>query len=167
MSGVMAWSLTVGMAIWVALIIIGYVLVVVEMFIPGFGVFGVSGLCCLIVGILFASQGSFQRGALITLAVAALLALALFISMRLAKGRLQKSKLILKQTSTTPTSLQTDLNRYVGKKGVARTTLRPAGVAEIEGQRVDVVTEGEFIRENSDIEVTRVEENSVFVRAIH
>ena len=164
MTELLTWASSVGMAIWIALIIIGYCLVVVEMFIPGFGVPGISGLCCLIVGIFFASGGSFQRGALLTLIVAALCGLALFISMRLAQGRLQKSRLVLNETSSSPTSLQTDLNRYVGKSGVAQTPLRPAGVAEIEGQRVDVLTDGEFLESGRSVVVTRVEGNSVFVR---
>ena len=46
---VAAW----GTAPWIALVIIGYALVVVEMYIPGFGLPGISGLFCLVIGIFF------------------------------------------------------------------------------------------------------------------
>jgi membrane-bound serine protease (ClpP class) len=40
-----------------------------------------------------------------------------------------------------------------GAVGVAITDLRPAGVAEIAGRRVDVVTEGEYLRAGDPVEV--------------
>jgi membrane-bound serine protease (ClpP class) len=40
-----------------------------------------------------------------------------------------------------------------GATGVALTDLRPAGVAEIAGRRVDVVTEGEYLRAGDAVEV--------------
>jgi membrane-bound serine protease (ClpP class) len=42
--------------------------------------------------------------------------------------------------------------------------LRPAGVADIDGSRVDVVSDGEFIETGAAIEVTRVDGNRVVVR---
>lgn len=49
--------------------------------------------------------------------------------------------------------VQTDLE---GKIGVAQSTLRPAGVARIDDQFVDVVTEGDFIEAGTPIVVVRV-----------
>jgi membrane-bound serine protease (ClpP class) len=40
-----------------------------------------------------------------------------------------------------------------GARGVALTDLRPAGLAEIAGRRVDVVTEGEYLRVGDPVEV--------------
>ena len=40
-----------------------------------------------------------------------------------------------------------------GSTGVALTDLRPSGIATIDGERVDVVTEGEHISEGEPIEV--------------
>jgi membrane-bound serine protease (ClpP class) len=44
-----------------------------------------------------------------------------------------------------------------GTPGTARSDLRPSGVAEIDGQRVDVVTDGEYLRAGEEIEVVRDE----------
>jgi membrane-bound serine protease (ClpP class) len=54
--------------------------------------------------------------------------------------------------------------RQFGRTGTALSPLRPAGVADIDGVRVDVVSEGDFIEAGAAIEVTRVEGNRVVVR---
>jgi membrane-bound serine protease (ClpP class) len=47
---------------------------------------------------------------------------------------------------------------------VAATTLRPAGIARIEGARLDVVTDGEYVEAGEPVEVTRVDGNRIVVR---
>ncbi len=54
----------------------------------------------------------------------------------------------------------------VGSIGKARTILRPAGKADIEGLLVDVVTDGEFIDPGAPIRVLRVEGEKVVVGAV-
>lgn len=53
---------------------------------------------------------------------------------------------------------------YLGKSGVAITPLRPTGVAEIDGERIEVVTEGEFIAAGSRIRVVAMDRRRYFVR---
>ncbi|MCL4697026.1 MAG: hypothetical protein KJ023_08250, partial [Burkholderiaceae bacterium] len=43
----------------------------------------------------------------------------------------------------------------------------PAGVADLDGERVDVVSDGEFIEAGEAIEVTRVDGNRIVVRRPH
>ncbi len=54
--------------------------------------------------------------------------------------------------------------RFLGKNGLAATVLRPAGSALINGEKVDVVTEGEFIESGTPVEVVRIEGVRVVVR---
>ncbi len=56
--------------------------------------------------------------------------------------------------------------RWLGKKGRASSALRPAGIAQIEGERVDVVSDGELIDAGQSVEVTRVDGNRIVVRRI-
>jgi membrane-bound serine protease (ClpP class) len=56
--------------------------------------------------------------------------------------------------------------RWLGKRGRASSPLRPAGIAEIDGERVDVVSDGELIDAGQVIEVVRVDGNRVVVRRI-
>jgi membrane-bound serine protease (ClpP class) len=52
----------------------------------------------------------------------------------------------------------------LGKSGRAVSPLRTAGIAEIEGERVDVVSDGEFIEPGAPIVVTRIDGNRIVVR---
>ncbi|MEG3070416.1 MAG: NfeD family protein [Candidatus Syntrophopropionicum ammoniitolerans] len=54
----------------------------------------------------------------------------------------------------------------MGKEGTAFTPLRPAGTAEVAGQRLDVVTEGEFIHSGMQIRVIKVENIRIVVKEI-
>jgi membrane-bound serine protease (ClpP class) len=54
----------------------------------------------------------------------------------------------------------------LGRTGIASSYLRPAGVATIDGQRIDVLTEGEFVTAGTEIRVTRVEGARIFVRPV-
>lgn len=151
--------------IWIVLLIAGFFLVVVEMYVPGFGLPGISGLACLAVSIFFLADGSVVAGLIMMLVVAALLSVALYISIRSAsKGRMDKSAFVLSEVSVSEDTGD-DLDYYVGKAGTAKTILRPAGVGEFEGVRLNVLSDGEFIAEGTDIVVTRVEGNRIFVRA--
>jgi len=57
-----------------------------------------------------------------------------------------------------------DEQDLIGKEGVALSFLRPTGVAQIEGKRVNVVTEGEFIEKNTRIRVYDLKDNYLVVR---
>jgi membrane-bound serine protease (ClpP class) len=60
---------------------------------------------------------------------------------------------------------ETDL-AWFGKRGTAASSLRPAGIAEIEGERVDVVSDGEFIEPGEPITVVRIDGNRIVVRRL-
>jgi membrane-bound serine protease (ClpP class) len=53
---------------------------------------------------------------------------------------------------------------WLGRTGTAVSQLRPAGIAEIAGTRLDVVSDGAFIEALTAIEVTRVDGNRIVVR---
>jgi membrane-bound serine protease (ClpP class) len=59
-----------------------------------------------------------------------------------------------------------DFRSLKGRSGVATSYLRPAGVASIDGRRVDVLTEGDFVPAGSPIRVNRVEGARIFVSPI-
>lgn len=61
------------------------------------------------------------------------------------------------------TSQAADLADYLHKSGKALTALRPAGMAEIEGRRLDVVSRGEFIEKGARLAVITVTGNQIIV----
>ncbi len=146
----------------------GFALVVVEMFIPGFGLPGISGIILLVVGVVLKAR-SWLEGLIIAAVIILLLCVALSIALRSAsRGRLSRSSLILSDVSAGDTSEVSDgdLKFFIGKSGRTTCALRPAGIAEFDGVRLNVVSDGEFISENTPVRVTHVEGNRIVVRPI-
>lgn len=57
--------------------------------------------------------------------------------------------------------------RFMGKSGKTSTDLRPSGMANIDGEKIDVVSRGEYIDKGSEIVVIEVSGNQVIVRLIN
>ena len=152
----------------------GVILLALELLvIPGFGVAGALGIVALLAALVLSLTGpgdtaSYILGAAgrvvfsLLFALLASLALLRFLP-RLPFGR----RLVLERglsadqgyASAPPEDMQ-----WLGKTGRTATPLHPAGIAEIEGHRVDVVSEGELIEPGQFIEVTRVDGNRIVVR---
>jgi len=144
------------------LLVLGFVLVLVEMHIPGFGVPGILGVLSLVAGVMLFARSA-TEALVITIIIVALLCIALSLVIRSAtKGRLARSKLVLREVSV-PTLSDNDLIYFVGRTGEARTTLRPSGIAEFDGVRLNVVSDGEWIENGTKIRVERVEGNRIVV----
>lgn len=154
--------------IWVplVLIVIGIVLVVLEMFVPGFGAPGILGSVCLIAGILIKAQSAME-GILLTLVFLSILGGIFILVLRSAThGALYNSPLILRAAATKDDgfSAAEDMQVFLGKEGETLTVLRPAGTAEFDGIRLDVVSEGDFIPKGMRVRVSEVEGRRIVVR---
>lgn len=146
----------------VILLVVGFVLLVIEMYVPGFGAFGISG-CVLLIGGIIAARPTPLQALIMVVIILALLCIVLSVSIHSAsKGRLSKSKLVLNDVSIEHAEAE-DLAYFVDKKGVAVTVLRPAGMAEFDGVKLNVVSDGEFIPEGERVRVSRVEGNRIVV----
>ncbi len=148
-------------------LIVGFILLVIELFLPGIGVAGVSGVLALIAVVVMQLGWGNPRVALYVIAIALLIIILglIWIIRSFQKGRLSKSFLVLKDSSdgTSVPEVASAKADLVGKSGVAVTTLRPAGIAEIEGRRVDVTTAGEFIAKGSPVTVVKAEGMHILV----
>ena len=148
----------------VILFILGFLLVIVEMFNPGFGVPGALGIVFLIVGVIVTAE-TVEQGILMGVVILAILAVMLTIVLYSAsKGRLSK-KLILKDATDRQSGFSgtEDMKYLLGKSGKTVTPLRPAGCADLDGVRLDVVTRGEFIEKDVPVTVVEVEGNRIVV----
>lgn len=147
-------------------LVVGFVLLVVEMYIPGFGVCGITGTVLLVVGVALYAKSPLEA-LVLTLILVALLCIALSISIHsISKGRLAKSKLVLNDVSVQSELGEQDLKYFVGREGVVKTVLRPAGMGEFDGVRVNIVSDGEFIKEGARVRIDRVEGNRIVVSEV-
>ena len=144
---------------------IGLFLLVVEMFHPGFGVPGITGLVLLILGIIATARTMMDVLVLLVVIIAILGIMLSFVLSSATKGRLSK-KLILKETATREAGFigTEDLSYFLDKQGTTLTVLRPAGTADFDGVKLDVVSDGEFILKGRQVKVTKVEGRRIVVK---
>ena len=137
-------------------------LLALELFlVPGFSVPGIGGLLLIGYGIFRASLEYGFTGASIAFA-GGVGATILFIRIALHSRAIRVFGLEYSQQRPTENKFRTELP---GKTGHAITTLRPAGTAMIDGVRVDVVTDGEFLPADTKVTVLAVEGMRVVVAA--
>ena len=161
----------------IILVLAGIVLILVEVFvIPGFGIFGVLGGLALVGGIVLAQVGAYptgadfaQAGTVLTVSTL-LVGVAAWLILRSIPGswRLKRSGVLLPETTDrdegyTSADVRSDLE---GAVGVAITALRPAGVGLFQDERMDVVSESEWIEEGTRIRIISAEGYRHLVRAV-
>ena len=150
------------------IMIIGFVvgsgLIILEAFIPGFGVAGIAGVVLEIVALRCCWTLHGTVPALLALVgVLLLIGVAVFLSYRSAmNGRLSRSHLVLKDTETAAADSKQDL--WIGKEGTAVTALRPAGQIEIGGTRLNAASTGDFIKKGTPVLVTGTEGDHYVIR---
>ena len=152
----------------IVLFVLGIVFCAIEMFVPGFGFFGISGIAMIVVGIIVRMVCG---GDLYMLLYMILIALALFvltfwvISHAITKGRLSKTALFHVESAvpTGNTEGTKDFSYLVGKSGVALTSLRPVGKAKFQNETLDVIARDGFIAENAKLTVVETEGSRVVV----
>ena len=146
----------------------GILMFIVEMFTPGFGVAGGLGIASFAAIIVMQFLANSVTAALIVTAVLVLL-LAIIVVLFIRsfqKGAISRSKLInttAVEGDSSPVIKEKGMS-LVGKTGTAITALRPAGIAEIDGVRMNVSTYGNFIEPGTEVVVAAVEGLNVFVR---
>ncbi|MEX2205627.1 MAG: NfeD family protein [Myxococcota bacterium] len=166
----------VRLAGWEELLLVGFgiVLLAFEVFVtPGFGIAGVLGIGALLggLGLSLVGTGATWRvmvEALGQVAVSLLLAIGVALAVLRVLPRLPFGRRLVLETGLSAVagyeSAPEGDRRWLGKRGVAASPLRPAGIAHLDGERVDVVSDGELIEAEEPIEVIRVDGNRIVVR---
>jgi membrane-bound serine protease (ClpP class) len=158
----------------VLLVTAGVVLLAIEIFvIPGFGVVGALGIAMMLGGLVLSlvgahdSMSSVVDAALrVSLSLGAAIVASLVMLRFLPQTRLGRRLVLdtgLAASEGYASAPESD-SHWLGRVGVASTPLHPAGIAEIDGNRVDVVSMGEPVDAGESIEVVRVDGNRIVVR---
>ena len=158
-----------GLTGWVevALFFAGMLLVGIELMVPGFGIFGVSGILCISASIFFVLGGDAQAVKWMAFSVGLSLLLFLLLLRYLPKSNLW-GRFVLKNVEGRQEGFRSgrDHQALLGRIGVVVTKLRPAGVIAIDEVKYDVVSEAEFIEQGTPVQVVGVEGVRIVVRSI-
>jgi len=150
-------------ALIIAFAVGGIVLILAEVFLPG-GIIGGIGFICIGFSIYF----SYREYDVPGLAISAVLLitagiLAWLLALRLLPKTSMGNDLFLNKTQKGYDTRKEGIVGLVGKNGTAISGLRPTGKVEIEGQKHDAVTEGEFIAQGENVLVVGVRSNQLIV----
>lgn len=150
----------------VGLAVIGILGILLELHVlPGHGVSGIVGVLALITAIVLAFGVPHFYVAAQALAVAIVLSvIGFWIAAKLFPQNAFMRRIAFTGVQGKDYVAAPDRTCLIGHAGIATSFLRPAGVAAIDGKRVDVLTEGDFVAAGSPVVVTRVEGARIFVR---
>ncbi len=149
------------MALILTLLILGAALLFLETLLPGM-IAGIAGGLCLLAAVIFGYQDfGFQTGSLILAGVLVGLLIGAWAWLTYFPGSRVAGRFISRGAVG---ELGVDRPELLNGTGTALTQLRPSGAALINGQRVDVVTEGGLIERGTAIRVVATEGSRIVVR---
>lgn len=161
----------------ILMFVAGIILIAVEIFvIPGFGLPGIAGIILVFASIFLSLLGgdpfiTFETisVAIIQLTIALIAAIVLvFILAKFLPKTSAFSRLVLAESEKADQGYVSypSETSLLGKTGKSLTVLRPAGIAEIEGKKYDVIADNEYIEPGKVIKVIRVEGIKVVVSEV-
>lgn len=150
----------------ILIILVGLGLIILEVYlIPGFNVVGVVGFLVILFGVGYSYNEMGAMGGTAFLMGSMLLTGGAFVLMWksgawdrfiLATNLRSDERLIARESA--------DRAQYLGRIGTAITPLRPTGIVEIDGRRIEVMTEGEYIAAGSLVTIVAMDRRRYFVR---
>lgn len=151
----------------VVLFVIGLILLVSELFIPSFGILGILGTAAIVAGI---TMGAHDTGdALRTLGFSVMIALVIIAAfVYIFRKRGVWNRFILRDALTAEQGFVPNDPResWIGREGVTQSELRPSGIADIEGERLDVITSGEFVERGRHVRIVEVDGTRIVVQEV-
>lgn len=142
----------------------GLLLLVLEFFIPSFGILGILGAGSLIYAVIQAARDT--SNALLSLGIAFVAAaIVVGIVAYIFRKRGVWNRFILSEQLTSDESYMANLQReqLIGLEGTSLTPLRPSGTVLIEGRHIDVVTQGGYIERDRHVKIVRIDGSRIIV----
>lgn len=150
--------------------LLGIGFLILEAFMPGFGAPGITGVVLEVITLVLTWNAHGPMATLgLLLIVLATLAIAISTSLRsLSSGKLRNSKIVLNSAESTEAGYRTseELEVFMGREGTTSTVLRPTGIADFDGVRLNVSSEGDFIQSGTKVRIISVEGHKILVRPL-
>lgn len=149
----------------IILLITGLIFCIIELIVPGFGIFGILGLILILISwaltIIF-----IPFGLLIVLIEVILGCYIFYLIINYIKRKQIFGKIVLYDIIKNKKEIA-NLDEFVGREGITTTALRPFGNAQFNSIILEVVSENGYINNNTKIKCTRVIENKLYVKQIN
>lgn len=158
-------SIIVNQYIFMFVLILGILAMILEVFIPSFGLVGITGLYLIFNAIVAINQiqnpYTYIFLSIIIGLILGVIIIKLFMSRRSSSKLVLNTKLVV---NTVDDKTHTRELVIVGLEGIVVKPLRPSGLALINGDNYDVISYGEFIAKGDIIVVDKIEGNKIYCR---
>lgn len=149
----------------IILFVLGLALLILELFIPG-GIAGTVGFISIVSSLFMVSDNNTHMA--ISILIALVVSLSVSILMVKVFGKQMKflKRMILTDSTSSEDGYVSNVSRLdlIGRTGKTVTALRPSGIAVIDDERLDVVTEGSFVDPDCPVKVVKTEGSRIVVR---
>ncbi len=150
----------------ILLLIVGLASLIIELLMPGFGVFGITGVILMILswGITIFK---YTFGIGIVLIELVVITLGLYLLIKRLKHMQIYGKFILSDVVEKDKKDIGNMEEFIGREGICKTDLRPFGNAEFNGVVFEVLSDDGYIKKNSLIKIIKFEDNKLYVRLVN
>lgn len=151
------------------LLVLGLLLVFLELFVPG-GIIGFFGALLMGAGIIMCFYYySLSTGLAVLFGCCILVTCIVVLFFRILPYTAEGKWVIMSHTLVTAKGSHSETAHHqalIGQEGITESKLRPAGIAIVGSERLDVVTEGDYLDENTRIRIQRVDGNRIVVTRV-
>lgn len=151
------------------IMLFGLLLCMVEIIVPGFGVFGILGTIFTLGGMvvrIVLGASWVQIACMVLLEIAVMIATILLVVLFAKIGVLGKTQVVQNKTAVPvnyemPTREQ---KKLIGKVGFAETVFKTSGKFKLNDVVYDAVSNGEYIEKGSKVKVIEIKNNTIIVK---
>ncbi len=157
------------MTLPIILLLAGVCIIILEIFLPSGGILGVLAGIAIVSAIVLAFMEDPSQGAIFLILSLILVPILIIVGFKVFPNTPIGRRVILTPKAETSKDrgaagvIDDDYTRLIGKTGKTITPLRPSGIAEIQDERLSVVSEGVMIDQGIDIVVISIQGNSIVV----
>ncbi|MHA6259452.1 NfeD family protein [Sporosarcina sp. CAU 1771] len=149
----------------IILFLIGVSLIVAEFFLVG-GIAGTIGTLAIVGSIIMAGGDPKIMTMSVLIAVAIAITGMVIIMKFFGKKLHLLNKMVLMDATDTESGYVSNVNRVelLGRSAETTTPLRPSGTVNLDGERIDVVSEGNYIERGKSVIIVKVQGSRIVVR---
>jgi membrane-bound ClpP family serine protease len=145
------------------------ILIIAEVFVPSGGLISIFAFGCLVGGVvLFFQQGTIFGWIGLVLAVIMIPAVLIFAYRLFPKTRFGKSVTLAPPEREIGDAIpdSKELKKMLDAIGVVVTPLRPVGMCDFSGQRIECVAESGYVERGKKVRVIKIESTQLTVRMV-
>ncbi len=154
----------------IALIVVGFAVICLELFLPSAGMLGVLASLLVLSGIVAAFFHSLGAGAAVLALTCVSLPVLIVIAIKIWPSTPIGRKILIgamtEQEVLPQNDLHDQLKPLIGRRGVAKTKMLPSGIIVIDDRNYDAVSDGFAIEPGTSVEVISIRTKRAVVRPV-